>query len=64
LKRRAPGKVNFDLHTNSKEINVLISPTLFNWVLEKLNKNALDAIEGNGNISVNVEETPRNVSSM
>jgi K+-sensing histidine kinase KdpD len=57
MKRRAPGKVSFELNTNAQEINVLISPTLFNWVLENLIKNALDALEGKGKISVNVEET-------
>jgi signal transduction histidine kinase len=61
MKRRAPGKVSFELNTNAKEINVLISPTLFNWVLENLIKNALDALEGKGKISVNVEETNHNV---
>jgi signal transduction histidine kinase len=61
MKRRAPGKVSFELNTNAKDINVLISPTLFNWVLENLIKNALDALEGKGKISVNVEETNHNV---
>jgi signal transduction histidine kinase len=61
MKRRAPGKVSFELNTNAKEIYVLISPTLFNWVLENLIKNALDALEGKGKISVNVEETAHTV---
>lgn len=35
-----------------KELNTLLSPPLFDWVVENLIKNALDAIEGNGLISI------------
>jgi signal transduction histidine kinase len=34
---------------------ILLSPPLFDWVLENLIKNALDAIEGNGNITISAE---------
>lgn len=35
-----------------KELTTLLSPPLFDWVVENLIKNALDAIEGNGLISI------------
>ena len=61
MKRRAPGKVSFQWNTNANDISVLISPTLFNWVLENLIKNALDAMEGKGKITVDVEDTNKYV---
>lgn len=61
MKRRASGRVTFDMHTNAASINIIISPTLFNWVLENLIKNALDAMEGSGKITVDVEDTSKAV---
>ncbi len=61
MKRRASGKVQFEMYTNEPQIEVLISPTLFNWVLENLIKNALDAMEGSGKIIVTVDEQPQDV---
>jgi signal transduction histidine kinase len=37
-----------------------ISPPLFDWVIENLLKNALDAMEGKGNIKVDLQENPAN----
>jgi signal transduction histidine kinase len=46
----------------SAAIAVNINRELFEWVLENLVKNALDAMEeGNGNISFHVEKTGKNV---
>jgi len=56
MKKRAPGKVNFSItHGNDKEIYASISPPLFDWVIENLLKNSLDAMEGTGNITINIE---------
>ena len=53
MKRRTVGQVNFIFDdTNIKDITTLLSPPLFDWVLENLIKNALDALEGNGTISI------------
>ena len=53
IKKRAGGKVQFNLQTPGGEaLNANISPPLFDWVIENLLKNALDAIEGKGNITV------------
>ena len=55
IRKRASGKVQFQLHTHDiTEINSMISPPLFDWVIENLLKNALDAMEGKGMISVHV----------
>lgn len=53
MKKRTGGQVNFIFDDESlKNISTLLSPPLFDWVLENLIKNALDAIEGNGTISI------------
>jgi signal transduction histidine kinase len=55
IRKRATGKVQFQLNThNITEINAMISPPLFDWVIENLLKNALDAMEGKGIISLHI----------
>ncbi|MDE3142509.1 MAG: HAMP domain-containing histidine kinase [Bacteroidota bacterium] len=56
IKRRAGHHVEFAFNTNSENIIAKISPPLFDWVIENLLKNALDAMEGTGNIIINIEE--------
>ena len=53
MKKRMGGNVIFIFDdTEIKNTTTLLSPPLFNWVLENLIKNAMDAIEGNGRISI------------
>jgi hypothetical protein len=52
IARRAGKKVNFNFTAETDELSAKINPTLFNWVIENLLKNALDAIEGIGEISM------------
>ena len=52
IKRRAPEKVNFNLTKAENEVTGMINGPLFDWVIENLLKNALDAMEGKGNINV------------
>ena len=57
IKKRASGKVQFTLDTKGEtNIPAMISPPLFDWVIENLLKNALDAMEGKGNIGVVVQD--------
>lgn len=56
MKRRAPGKVQFAVRVPEQEVTANISATLINWVLENLLKNALDAMEGTGAITVVLEK--------
>lgn len=56
IKRRATEKVSFSINTNGEtEIKAMINGPLFDWVIENLLKNALDAMEGKGNINVNIK---------
>ena len=53
IRKRATGKVQFQLDTRHvREISARISPPLFDWVIENLLKNALDAMTGKGQISI------------
>ena len=55
IRKRAPGKVSFVLNTGGvADITAHISPPLFDWVIENLLKNALDAMEGKGSITVQI----------
>lgn len=62
IRKRAGSRVSF--HINSHGLAVLpvkISAPLFDWVIENLLKNALDAMEGKGTINVDIQNQPQNV---
>jgi len=57
MKKRAPGRVDFSVQTHDHNVlNAMISPPLFDWVIENLLKNALDAMEGKGKISADIQD--------
>lgn len=62
IKKRASGKVQFTFNTNGEKIILAnISPPLFDWVIENLLKNALDAMEGKGKIDVMLKDETSSV---
>jgi signal transduction histidine kinase len=61
MQKRAPSKVLISLDTNEEEIFIPLIGPLFDWVLENLMRNALDAMGGTGRISVTVENLPLQV---
>jgi sensor histidine kinase YesM len=61
IKKRAPQKVLFTMHTQENEIPAMISPSLFDWVIENLLKNALDSMEGKGAIDIYIESYPAHI---
>jgi signal transduction histidine kinase len=63
IKRRASGKVQFTTDFNGEaNIPAMVSPPLFDWVIENLLKNALDAMEGKGKIDVTVKDEVTSVT--
>jgi anti-sigma regulatory factor (Ser/Thr protein kinase) len=60
LKSRTSSKVKFlnDFHPEA-EIFVPVNSALFEWVIENVSKNAIDAMEGAGEISIRIAETER-----
>ncbi|RYZ15869.1 MAG: HAMP domain-containing histidine kinase, partial [Sphingobacteriales bacterium] len=62
IRKRAPGKVIFTVDTHGHEqILALVSAPLFDWVIENLLKNALDAMEGKGSINVSLQEEKQHI---
>jgi len=58
IKKRAGVNVDFTIKTNGeREIPAMISPPLFDWVMENLLKNALDAMDGHGKITIQILDT-------
>jgi len=62
IKRRAPGKVNFSVNSfDQAEIIAMVNAPLFDWVIENLLKNALDAMEGKGSIGITIKNETANI---
>lgn len=62
LKPRTPRKVYYQLlFPREKEIILPMNASLFSWVLENLCKNAIDAMSGKGNITIDLHEESKQV---
>jgi signal transduction histidine kinase len=62
IRKRATGKVQFALVTPADApLMVRISGPLFDWVIENLLKNALDAMEGKGSITITIAEHEKEI---
>lgn len=62
MRKRATGKIIFTVNSHEhSSIMARISPPLFDWVIENLLKNALDAMEGKGSITVDINEQPESI---
>jgi hypothetical protein len=63
VRKRASGKVSITLKTQGlTNIPVHLSGPLFDWVVENLLKNALDAMEGKGVIQIDIIDTAKTVT--
>lgn len=50
MRKRASEKVTFQIETGDQPVLVALNEPLFDWVIENLTKNALDAMSGHGTI--------------
>jgi signal transduction histidine kinase len=63
IKRRSPDSVIFGIDSNGEtEIKAMINGPLFDWVIENLLKNALDAMEGKGTLQINIKNETAQVT--
>ncbi len=63
MKKRATGKVNFSVETHGQQfIPAMVSAPLFDWVIENLLKNSLDAMEGKGAVTVDIHDEKNTIS--
>ena len=61
LESRTSDGVTFTFDTESKDHVVPINRALFQWVVENLCKNSVDAMEGNGTIKISVSDQLKQV---
>ena len=62
LKSRSSSKIKFfSEYDSAKTILIPLNSALFEWVIENVAKNAIDAMEGCGDISFRMTETDKNV---
>lgn len=52
MKSRISGRVNLVFHLSEDDYGVMLSTSLFEWVMENLVKNAVDAMVGEGTITI------------
>jgi signal transduction histidine kinase len=62
LKTRTSKNVNYILEIPETEIHTQLSVPLFEWVIENICKNAVDAMDGKGEFKVSIKEIPEGVS--
>lgn len=63
MRKRAAGKIVFTVNSfGQDEVLAMVSPPLFDWVIENLLKNALDAMEGKGRIVVDINDEKTNIT--
>ncbi len=62
MERRIPKTVALKCEMPGEDVIVRMNASLFEWVIENLCKNAVDAIEGNGSITVRLGETDSTVA--
>jgi len=61
LRSRLPEKVSIEVNSKKSSIIVPVSVVLFNWVIENICKNAVDAMKGEGLIKIEMEEDESHV---
>ena len=61
LESRSSKQVSFSFSTSQKEMLSNINAELFGWVIENLVKNAIDAMQGKGKLSLQIEEKQKNI---
>ncbi len=62
MRKRATGKISFPVNIHGQEpIIACVSAPLFDWVIENLLKNALDAMEGKGSIVTDIRDEGKQI---
>lgn len=59
LKTRSSKQIFFSFSSDKKAITTFLNIELYGWVIENLIKNAIDAMQGKGSISLVIKETTR-----
>jgi signal transduction histidine kinase len=59
--RRISSKVNISAHFPAESLCVLMNESLFGWTIENLIKNAVDAMDGQGEITISAQEKGKKI---
>jgi two-component system, sporulation sensor kinase D len=62
LKGRTSKNVKYEVNMPEQEVHCLVSVPLFEWVIENLCKNAVDSMDGKGQITVTVKGIPEGIA--
>lgn len=62
MDRRTSSKVVMECHMPEGQVMVMLSASLFEWVIENLCKNAVDAMSGQGRIDITVTDDGQRVA--
>lgn len=62
LRTRSSKNVKFNINIPDTEIHTQLSVPLFEWVIENICKNAIDAMDGKGELTITVTDIPEGVS--
>ncbi|MEB2776712.1 ATP-binding protein [Algoriphagus sp. D3-2-R+10] len=54
LRPRISTKVDMNIHADSKDLEAMMNKPLFEWVIENICKNAVDAMRGKGQIDIEI----------
>jgi K+-sensing histidine kinase KdpD len=61
MEKRISSKVSISLNIQDASFVVLMNQSLFGWIIENLIKNAVDAMDGKGNIEIRVSQKANKV---
>ena len=62
IKSRSSSKITYTIGFQSEpKIYIPVDAALFGWVIENVSKNAIDSMEGNGEITYRITETEKNI---
>lgn len=61
MKDRSSSKIKFELDVAEKAIFSALNPQLFAWVIENIMRNAIDALQGKGEIKLAIKEHNKTV---
>ena len=62
MDRRTSSQVQMICHVPDRDVRIRMNASLFEWVIENLCKNAVDAMEGRGTITLTLMEEPHRIA--
>lgn len=62
LRIRSSKLIHFSFDSQADNIPVMLNPSLYNWTIENLVKNGIDAMKGKGNIAIEIIPSGKSVN--